>query len=111
LSIRIGLILPSTSAEHRRAFLQECVAAFHGIGAQTDFGLHLDLAPELVRVACMFAFVDQAARCDQRARRAAGELARERQCAVAQRRIVEYLANQSPLPGLIGRDREPARCG
>jgi hypothetical protein len=53
----------------------------------------------------VFAFVDQAARRDQGARRPAREPARQFQRAVAKCGIVEHFADQPPLPGLIGRER------
>src|SRR6476660_2296141 len=95
----------SASGEHRRTFLQEGVASLHCVGAETDFRLRFDLAAELIGIAGVFAFVDQATRRDQRARRPACEFARQRERAVTKRGIVEYFADQSPLPGLIGRER------
>src|SRR3954452_24799058 len=57
----------SASGEHRRTFFQEGVSPLHGVGAETDFCLRFDLAAELIGIAGVFAFVDQATRRDQRA--------------------------------------------
>jgi hypothetical protein len=53
----------------------------------------------------VFAFVDQAARRDQGARRPACEFTRQDERAVAKCGIVKDFADQSPLLGLIGRER------
>src|SRR6478735_12781229 len=95
----------SASGEHRRTFLEEGVAPLHCVGAETDFRLRFDLAAELIGIAGVFALVDQTARRDQRARRAACEFARQRKRAVAKCRIVEDFADQSPLFRLFGRER------
>ena len=127
----------SASGEHRRTFLEEGVAPFHRVGAETDFRLRFDLAAELIGIAGVLALVDQTARRDQRARRAA-----RRVCAPAQARRREAphrRRRRAPVPtpwparpsaahwsssvraraaGRRGaatarssRDRAPARCG
>src|SRR5258705_2783219 len=87
----------SASGEHRRTFLQEGVAPLHRVGAATDFRLRFDLAAELIGIAGVFALVDQTARRDQLARRAACQLARQSNRAVPNGCIFEDFAGQYPL--------------
>src|SRR5215207_10325474 len=83
----------SASGEHRRTFLEEGIAPLHRVGAETDLRLRFDLAAELIGIAGVFTLLDQAARRDERACRAARKFARQRKRAVAKRGIVKHFAD------------------